>query len=74
MLTNGIEIFVKKKKRYKNLSEDEKQKLPEYRRNYYVTLKIIAGLFNEILDFFNDTPDKNTLNFTQQTIHNKEIF
>ena len=25
--------------RYKNLSEDEKQKLVEYRRNYFITLK-----------------------------------
>ena len=42
-----IKIFRKKKDKkrefcsewYKNLSEDEKQKLAEYRRNYYVKLK-----------------------------------
>ena len=41
----GIKIFLKKKKkkvqyfpeRYKNLPEDKKQRLVEYRRNYYIT-------------------------------------
>ena len=48
-LVKGITIFLKKKKktkkreycreRYKNLSEDEKERLVEYRRNYYIRLK-----------------------------------
>ena len=48
MLAKDIEIFLKKKKiksvsivanEYKNFSEDEKQKLAEYKINYYITLK-----------------------------------
>ena len=46
-LGKGIKIFRKKKDKkrefcsewYKNLSEDEKQKLVEYRRSYYIKLK-----------------------------------
>ena len=47
-LTKDIKIFLKKKtekkwqcgrKRYKNLSEDEKQKLLEYRKKCYRTRK-----------------------------------
>ena len=48
MLLKIIKIFLKKEKskknrlyvceRFKNLSEDEKQKLAEYRRNYYIML------------------------------------
>ena len=42
-LVKDIKVFIKKKKKkqqygckgYKNLSEDEKQKLLEYRKNYY---------------------------------------
>ena len=46
MLVKGTKIFLKQKKFkkychkcYKNLSEDEKQKLVEYRINYYIALK-----------------------------------
>ena len=43
-LTKDIKIFLKKKKekgreRYKNLSEDEKQKLVEYRKKNYQRIK-----------------------------------
>ena len=48
MLVKGIKIFLKKKKNkkreycrecYKNNAEDKKQKLVEYKKNYYITLK-----------------------------------
>ena len=48
MLAKDTEIFLQKKKiksvsivanEYKNLSKDEKQKLAEYKINYYITLK-----------------------------------
>ena len=43
-------IFLKKKKKnrqYKNLPEDEKQKLPEYRKNYFkICKKINSKDFN----------------------------
>ena len=44
-LAKGIKIFLKKKKqkysfkKYKNLPEREKERLGEYRKNYYKTWK-----------------------------------
>ena len=45
MLVNDMKLFLKKKKtkkvsifKYKNLSENEKQKLFEYIKNYYIAL------------------------------------
>ena len=49
-LVKDIKIFLKKKKKkkqqygcehYKNLSEDEKQRLVEYRRKYHGTRKML---------------------------------
>ena len=47
MLVKGLKIFLKKKKklkydrkRYRNLTEDEKQRLVEYRKNYSKIQKI----------------------------------
>ena len=45
MLVNDMKLFLKKKKtkkvsifKYKNLSENEKQKLFEYIKNYHIAL------------------------------------
>ena len=52
MLMKEIKILQKKRKkkeydrtRHKNLSKDEKQRLVEYRRNYYIRLKNKGGTF-----------------------------
>ena len=46
----NIKMFMKKKiriKRYKNLLEDEKQRLAEYRKVYYKVQNVTARLFNK---------------------------
>ena len=68
MLVKGLKIFLKKKKklkygrkRYRNLTEDEKQRLVEYRKNYSKIQKIKTDSFIDSVKSLHEM--KKFLNF-----------
>ena len=62
----------KEKKRNKNLSEEQKNKLAEYRRNYYLTHR--EQLLRDFVDFLKILGQQNTLNFLIRYFGNYYFF